>query len=374
MAGFSAGRFLGVDVRIDFSWFVIFGLILWSFTVAVFPSRLPGYPTLTYAIMGLAGALLFFVSLLLHELSHSVVARAKDIPVEGITLFIFGGVARTRLEAAKPGDEFQIAGVGPLMSFAIAAVLWLFAWAGERVGIAPPVLVVAGYLALLNLILALFNLLPGFPLDGGRLLRSAVWRWTGDLKRATRIASTGGRWLGYVLIALGLLQAFNGVVISGLWLVFIGWFLRNAAVASYRQHLVRDLLTDLTARQTMTPVPDTVQATTTLRALMDDYFLRRRFVAYPVVDGERPVGIVTLHQVKQVARDDWDTKTAADVMAHADAGLVVQPDDDMMIVVERLREAPVRRLLVMKEGQLEGIITPTDLVHLLERAQQMRDV
>jgi Zn-dependent protease/CBS domain-containing protein len=361
-------------VRVDFSWFVIFGLILWSFTDVVFPSQLPGYSTWTYGLMGLAGGLLFFVSLLLHELSHSVVARAKGIPVEGITLFIFGGVARTRLEAAKPGDEFVIAGVGPLMSLAIAAVLWAFAWAGARLGIAPPVLAVAGYLALLNLILAVFNLLPGFPLDGGRLLRSVVWHWTKDLKRATRIASTGGRWLGYVLIALGLLQAFNGVVISGLWLVFIGWFLRNAAVASYRQHLVRDLLSDLTARQTMTPVPDTVPAHTLLRDLMDDWFLRRRFVAYPVVDGERAVGIVTLHQVKQVAREEWNTRTAADVMAPADAALVVRPEEDMLAVVERVRQSPVRRLLVIRDGELEGIITPTDLARVLERAQQTRDV
>jgi Zn-dependent protease len=234
MAGFRAGRFLGIDVRVDFSWFIILGLILWSFTASVFPARLPGYSTWTYVLMGFAGGVLFFVSLLLHELSHSVVARAKGIPVEDITLFIFGGVARTRLEAAKPGDEFVIAGVGPLMSLAIAAVLWAFAWAGGRLGFAPPVLVVADYLALLNLILALFNLLPGFPLDGGRLLRSAAWHWTKDLKRATRIASTGGRWLGYVLIALGLLQAFNGVVISGLWLVFIGWFLRNLNTINLR--------------------------------------------------------------------------------------------------------------------------------------------
>ena len=236
MNGFRLGRILGFEISLDFSWFIILALVVWSFSTGVFPQESPGLTGPVYLTMGLAAALLFFASLLGHELSHSVVARAKGIKVEGITLFLFGGVARIRSEATKPGDEFLIAGVGPLASLVIAAIFLAIARFGGSVGLAGPWLVVADYLALLNFVLAVFNLLPGFPLDGGRLLRAAAWKLTGSLTRATRMATTGGRVLGYGLIGLGILEAFQGLVMQGLWLVFIGWYLRNAALASYRQH------------------------------------------------------------------------------------------------------------------------------------------
>ncbi len=240
MSSFRAGAISGFEIRIDSSWFVLFFLMLWSFSAAVFPARFPGLSGVAYFTMGAAATLLLFASLLAHELAHSVVARAKGIPVEGITLFIFGGMARTSMEAESPGDEFQIAGVGPLASIAIAGLLGLVWWGGEAFGLGVEVRGVAGYLAILNLALAFFNLLPGFPLDGGRLFRSAVWKATGDLTRATRYASIGGRVIGYLLIGLGLLQGYAGAWIGGLWLVFIGWFLKNAAVMGLRQHMARE--------------------------------------------------------------------------------------------------------------------------------------
>lgn len=372
MGGFRLGKILGFEIRIDFSWFVIFALILWSFTVAVFPAQVPGQSTATYLAMGFAGAVLFFASLVIHELSHSLVARAKGIPVDGITLFIFGGMAHTRREAETPGDEFQIAGIGPVTSLLIAAVLVGIYYLGRSAGWPAAAVIVVGYIGLLNVVLAVFNLLPGFPLDGGRLFRAVVWRITGSMTKGTRVASAGGRWLAYLLIAYGLVLVFRGNPMGGLWAVFIGWFLRNAAVASYRQHMLRETLSDATARQAMTPVPQTVPAGISLRQLMEEYFLRRRFLSYPVEDRGVAVGIVTLNQVKQIASDDWPHTHVREAMTEATPDLVVAPEEAMTSVLEKLQRSPVRRLLVMRNGELEGIITTGDVAAWLEKTKSIQ--
>ncbi|MEX0891806.1 MAG: site-2 protease family protein [Gemmatimonadota bacterium] len=252
--GFSLGRMMGFPISADYSWLILFFLILWSFTAGVFPAAAPGLSSVAYLAMGLGGTVLFFVSLIIHELAHAVVARVKGIEVDGITLFVFGGLARTRSESTTPGDEFQIAGVGPLASFGLAALFWLIGWAAAAADASPAVAVVATYLAALNLALAVFNLLPGFPLDGGRLLRAAVWKVTGDMTRATRVAARAGQGLGWLLIGFGVLLAVGGQIVSGLWLMFIGWFLGNAARSSVRQHLARSALDGASAARLMRPV------------------------------------------------------------------------------------------------------------------------
>jgi Zn-dependent protease len=324
--------------------------------------------------MGLSGALLFFASLLLHELSHSVVARRKGIVVEGITLFIFGGVAQTRSEAQSPGDEFAIAGVGPLMSLLLAGLFYGAAVLGENAGLGAAVTSVLFHIGLLNLLLAVFNLVPGFPLDGGRLFRSIVWRITGSLERATRIATAGGRWVGYAMVAWGILEAFAGQVLGGLWLVFIGWYLRNAAVMSYQQHRIRDVLSGVRAHQMMSPSPVTVRSDLTLQQLMEDVFLRSRYVAFPVSDEGAAVGLVTLHQLRDVPRDTWPVVSVRQIMIPIADSLVVDPDENMMVVLDRLQASPARRVLVMRGGQLAGIITANDVAHWLERARQLENV
>jgi len=371
MGDFRLGSVLGFEIRIDFSWFIIFALILWSFSFGVFPASFPGLGAATYIGMGVAGTLLFFASLLAHELSHSVVARSKGIPVEGITLFIFGGMARTRLEAEEPGDEFYIAVVGPVSSIVIGLLFGLVWWVGTRAGWSVAVTGVAAYLGMLNIALAVFNLLPGFPLDGGRLFRSLVWKMTGDVTKATRFASTGGKWLGYVLVGLGILQAFSGNVLGGLWLVFIGWFLRNAAITSYEQHLIRMVLEGVRAAETMTRNPETVPSHLTVQELVDEYFLRRRYQAFPVVDDGHPVGIVTLNQVKELPREEWPVRTVGSIMAPARDGVTVRPEERMTSVLEKMEASGVRRVLVTRDGRLEGIITATDVAGWLDRARQL---
>jgi Zn-dependent protease/CBS domain-containing protein len=370
MRGFRIGRVFGFEIRIDSSWFILFALILWTFSYIVFPQHVPGRDVATYIIMGLSGTLLFFVSLLLHEIAHSLVARAKDIPVDGITLFLFGGMAHTRMEAETPGDEFLIAGAGPVMSVFIALVLGAIWSLGAGAGFDPTVLAVLQYIAALNVILAVFNLLPGFPLDGGRLFRAIVWKVTGDMRKATRIASHGGRVLAYILMAFGLLSAFAGNVLGGMWMVFIGWFLRNAAISSYQQHLLLSVLSGVRASQAMTPDPDTVPSHATVRELADDYFMRRRHAAYPVVDDGTTMGIVTLHAVREVPREEWDARTAQDIMIPADDRIIVRGDDAMVAVMDRLGASPARRVLVMRGDRLIGIITPSDITFWLERARQ----
>jgi len=368
MGGFSLGRWFGLEIRIDYSWIVIFTLVLWSFTAGVFPLRVPGLSLLTYFVMGLSGTLLFFLSVLLHEISHSLVAESKGIPVDGITLFVFGGMAHTRSEFEKPGDEFLIAAAGPLASFAIAGVLGLAAWAGPSIGAGRAVVAVLGYLAFLNLILAIFNLLPGFPLDGGRLLRAAVWKVTGDLTRATRIASRSGRLLAYLLMGLGLAQIFAGGVVGGIWMIFIGWFVRSAAESSYLQQVLRSRLSGIAVRDVMTPDVQAVPAELTLREFVERYVFRGRNESFPVIHGLTPVGMVAFRQVERVPRQEWAHRTVAQTMAPLRDETIVTPDTGMLEAIEKLQQSAAGQLLVVEDGALVGLITSGDVSRWIRRA------
>lgn len=361
------GRVLGFEVDLDTSFFIILFLVMWSFTEGVFPSQVPGLGRAVYLLMGSAGALLFFVSLLAHELSHAVVARRKGIPVDGITLFLFGGVARTRAEAGSPGDEFWIAFVGPLMSVAIGAAMLGAAVACVQLGVHPGVVAVLQYIGLLNIVLAVFNMLPGFPLDGGRVLRAAVWKVTGSLTRATRVASFAGQGVGYLLIAVAVWQVIGGNVMGGVWLGFIGWFLRNAAVSSLKQHELSAVLDEITARQILTPVPETVSPDITLEDLTDRHFMRRRFRAFPVVENDAPVGLISVHQVRDIPRTQWALRTARDTMTPLGDAIVVRPEDPLTAVLDKVRDSPAHRVLVVGNGRLEGIITASDLASWIGR-------
>ncbi|MFW6085144.1 MAG: site-2 protease family protein, partial [Gemmatimonadota bacterium] len=362
---------LGFEIRIDYSWFVIFFLVLWSFSAGVFPAQYPELSSATYIAMGAIGTLLFFASLLAHELSHSVVARMKGIPVEGITLFIFGGMARTSMESETPEDELAIAGIGPLASLVIAALFGGLWWIGERLGWSAAVTGVSMYLGYLNVILAVFNLLPGFPLDGGRLFRALIWKLTDDLTKATRWASNGGKLLGYLLMGLGILQTFAGAVLGGLWMLFIGWFLRGAAEASYTQHILQRLLEGIRADTVMTPNPESVTPDISLRRLVDERFLRRRYQSFPVVDGGRLIGLITLKQVKDVPREAWDERTAGDTMTPVEDGIVVEPAARMTDVLKTMQENGTQRLLVASGDRLDGIISSTDIAGWVQRSQEL---
>ena len=374
MQSFKLGSIFGFEIRVDLSWLLIFFLILWTLTVDLFPFNYPGLSNTTYIVMGVVGTILFFTSLLLHEISHSLVAKAKDIPVEGITLFAFGGVSRTRMDAETPGDEFQIAVVGPLTSLALSGIFALVSYFGEGAGWNLAVTGVAAYLSWINLILAIFNLLPGFPLDGGRLFRSTVWKFTNNLQTATRVASIGGRLLGFSLIAFGFWQLFSPIpnLIGGLWLILIGWFLNNAAAASYRELVLRTMLEGSRVRDVMTMKPETVTADLSLQELIDKYFFNRYYESFPVMEENHPIGMITLNQVKEVRRQDWSQRTVKEMMIPLEE-INVSPQQDIAKTLTQMQEARSRRLLVIDNGSLAGIISSTDISNWLQRQQEFGD-
>jgi CBS domain-containing protein len=279
-------------------------------------------------------------------------------------------MARTSREASTPGDEFLIAAVGPLASFALAVLFSTAASTAPSIGLGLEFVVVAEYLGVLNLVLAVFNLLPGFPLDGGRLFRASLWRLTGSFRKATRIAAGTGRVLGWALIALGVYSFFfaGGGFIGGLWLVFIGWFLGNAARMSYEQVLLQEMLRPLTAGEAMSPSPETVPPDLPIVTLVDNHFLRKPFSAFPVTEDGVVIGLVTLGQVRALSRDDWKDRRVSDIMVPMEETVLLPPETPMTVVLECMRDAPSGRILVAREWELLGIISSTDIARWLDRA------
>jgi Zn-dependent protease/predicted transcriptional regulator len=367
MAGFRLGSVSGIEIRIDISWFVIFFLVLWTLTRGVFPASVPGQSPAVYVAMGLAGALLLFASLLAHEMAHSLVARRLGLAVGGITLFIFGGFARAAAEFRSPREEFIVAAAGPLSSFAIAALFQIVALAVTAAGMPPAIAAVAAYLALINLVLAVFNLFPGFPLDGGRILRSVVWHRTRDVLRATRVATNGGRLFGFMLILLGIVNLFSGNPVGGLWLVLIGWFVLAAAEGSYAQQALRHSLRDVRVQDAMTPHPHSVPPDLPLQQFIEAHVLDGLHHSYPVMRNGTPVGLITLSLVRAVPRAHWSGRTVADAMVRVGPDNIVAPEDELPAALEKLARSVVGRVLVMHGGRLLGILSHTDVSRCVEK-------
>lgn len=361
------GRVGGVEIRIDPSWTFIAFLVaytFWAQLTIVFDDS--GAPQLI--ALAVLMALVFFASVLIHELAHSWVARSRGVRVRGITLFLFGGATHADLETEEPADEFLIAAVGPLTSFAVAGVFWAAAVAageGTLLGWA------SGRLGWINLALAIFNLLPGFPLDGGRILRSAVWRSTGDHLKASRIAARAGQILGYVLIGLGILQVLVGLFIGGLWLVAIGWFLSQAAQASFMQMQMRHLLQDVPASEVMSSGLVPIPAGISIDRAVNEYFMKEDFNAFPVEREGEVEGILTLSAVRAVPREDWETTEVDDIMEPLSEACTVSRSDRMSDVVPKLTDGETRRVLVTDGGSIVGMITPRDLASWVERSRRL---
>lgn len=363
----SLGRFFGVEIRIDLSWVFIALLFGWSFYVQ-FEAQLSGLDPGANVLLSAASVIVFFASVLAHELSHSVMARRLGIPVEDITLFLFGGVTKTRMEASRPRDEFLIAVVGPLTSIGISGLLWLLLQLTGSV-LAEPIDYAVGYLAWLNLFLGIFNLAPGMPLDGGRVLRSLLWRTSGSLTTATRRAASAGKVLAAGLIGLGIFIVFIGDL-SGLWMAAIGWFLFQAASATGYDAVLRQLLKKVRARDLMSPDLVTIPGNVTIQEAVEHYFLRYDHAAFPIVDLDRPT-LLTLKAVRQVPRDQWDVRRAWAVATDIDETCTVDADTSMDDVMERLREERQDRVLVVEGHDILGIITPSDVMRWVRRSHEL---
>jgi Zn-dependent protease/predicted transcriptional regulator len=355
-------RIWGIPVRVHMSWVVIVGLLTWSLSVGYFPQVLPDLPAAAYWTKGLLAALLLFVSVFLHELSHSVAARRYSIPVSGITLHIFGGVSQLEREPDRPGVEFVVAAVGPLTSFAIAAGLVV---AQGLLQPAPGTRAIMTYLALVNTVVGVFNLVPGFPLDGGRLLRSLLWKLKGSLSWATRVATQVGSGFAFVLIGIGLLRALRGEFVGGLWLALIGLFLRQAAQGSYQQLVLRQTLGPLAVRDIMMREVIQVPPDLVVAQVVDEFFWRHRVSTFPLVSGGRVAGILTLDRVKQLPRERWAETPARDVMLPLSDALTTTPASSVWEAFEKLVRNGVGRLAVMDRDRLVGYLSIKDVVHIL---------
>jgi Zn-dependent protease len=363
------GRIGGVEVRIDASWVFVAVLIGYSFYLRIddlYPDRVePG----SAVALAAASALAFFASVLLHELAHSFMARHRGIPVRCITLFLFGGATEAKVEGRAPADEFAITIVGPLTSLALAAALGIAAnLAGDTADAVPGTI---GYLAWLNLFLAVFNLLPGLPLDGGRVLRSAIWASTGSLERATRVAARGGQIVGWILIGIGLLNVLAGFL-GGLWLAAIGWFLAQAAQLTYTETIVDRLLRSVVAEDVMSRDLVAIPGHLTLQEAIDDYFLRYDHSAFPVAEAGAIVGLLSLRRVRQVPPTERARRRVDEAMRSLSGMPTVDLHTPMNEVMRCFEESPDARVLVCGPGQrVEGILTAHDVARWLRRGEEL---
>ena len=382
--GFRLGSVARVEIRVDWSLAVVVWLIVVSLAMGRFPSLHPDWSAAMVWSVALIAAALFFVSILAHEMAHALVGRARGVPIDAITLFLFGGVARMSGEPKSPGAELLIAAVGPLTSLVIGVVCIA---AGMAISTEPsenlrwlaglsPAASVLLWLGSTNLLLAFFNMLPGFPLDGGRVLRAALWKATGDLKRATFGASLVGRGVAFVLIFLGVMTAFGvrvpflgGGFIQGLWLVLIGWFLDSAAVNSYQQTVITQLLADVPVSRLMRTGVMPVPATLPVSTLVDRYLMQSDQKCLPISDGDRFAGIVCMTDLRKARRDTWDVTPVRAIATPPQDLTTVRSDESAADALTKLAAYDVDQLPVVDRAQpdhLLGILRRADILRYIE--------
>ena len=359
------GRMIGITFQIDPTWFIVFLLITFSL-VTHFSQQFPEWNPAFFWAAGVVTSLLFFLSVVLHELAHSLVAIAKGIPVRSITLFIFGGVAQISREANRPSTEFLVAAAGPLASALIASFYAMVWWLTR--GRYEILAALAEWLVDINLLLAVFNLIPGFPLDGGRILRSIIWGISRDFNQATRIAATMGRVMAYMIIAVGVAVAVlgEGNFLNGLWIGFIGWFLLTAAQRSYQQIHLREALTGIKANDLMTRDCPRVPVEITLARFLDDFVLPSGRHCFLVMDQDMLRGVVTLHEVNRIPRANWEQTRLDEVMLPLERLRWVRPDQDIMKILEHMDREGISQVPVVDQGRLIGMVGRQEILHLLQ--------
>lgn len=383
--GFRIGQIFGINIRIDWSWIFIFLLITWNLAASVLPQWHPAWGLALNWTIAVAASLLFFASVLAHELSHSLVAKARGLPVRRITLFLFGGVSNIEREPPSPGTEFLMAVVGPITSILLGVIFLLLgrASAGEMRNLVTdptqafthlsPLATLLFWLGPINILVGCFNLIPGFPLDGGRILRSILWAATKNLHQATRWASGIGQVIAWLFIIGGIsmvfgvqLPVFGTGLISGLWLAFIGWFLNQASTASYQQIVIQDLLEDVPVSRLMRSNVPTVPANIPVNTLVYDLLIGSDERAFPVVEDGRLVGLVCLEDVRKLPREVWETTPVSEIMTRADQLAVATPQEEASEALDQLVRRDVRQMPVVEDGHLVGLLRRRDIVKWLQ--------
>lgn len=367
MRKYNLFKVLGFEISLDISWFFILALIVWTLGAGYFPSIYPSLSPATHWIMGGVAAILLFISVLVHELSHSVVARSRGLQISGIRLFIFGGVSEMTEEPESAGDEFKIAVVGPLTSLVLAIIFFALSFLPIR-GWSLPTFAILRYLALLNFALAIFNLIPGFPLDGGRVLRAILWGRSHNLQKATNTATTVGKGFAFILIAFGAITALSGSLIGGIWYIFIGMFLNMAAESGKQQTIMRQALIGVKVRDLMSQDVVHVDPGLSCHELVDDYILKYRFDMFPVMRNDGVlVGLVSLDDVKKLPRDEWATSPVQQVMEPVREELILHPDEEAVDCLSRMvtSHEQGRMPVVDDKNDLVGVVTRRDIMNLL---------
>ncbi len=382
-SGFRIGRIYGINIRVDWSWLLIFLLVTWNLGTLFGGLHADWGPVLRWGVAIIA-ALLFFISVLAHEMAHSLVAKARGLPVRSITLFLFGGVSNIQREPDSPSAEFWMAVLGPITSLVIGGTLMGIAVLGtgqltgladpaEMIGRLNPLFTLLLWLGSVNVTLGIFNLIPGFPLDGGRVLRSILWAVTDNLRRATRWASWVGQSIAWAMIVAGVAMVFGARIPffgsglgNGLWLAFIGWFLNSASAQSYRQVVIQDILEGVPVARMMRSDPPTCSVDCTVSRLVHDHIMQTDDQSFPILDDGRFVGLVTLHDVRGVSRDDWDTTTVRQIMTPVDQLVIVAPDEDAGEALTQLMGRDVRQLPVVRDGELTGLLRRRDIIKWLQ--------
>jgi Zn-dependent protease len=362
------GKILGIPIGVDYSWLLIFALLTWSLASSYYPSEFKNWPTLLYWFMGAVTTIMLFVSVLLHELGHSVIALRFKVPVRSITLFIFGGVAQIGTEPPSARAEFFIAVAGPIVSLALAI---LFSMVQPAVAAIQPLWGLAKYLAFINLLVVLFNLIPGFPLDGGRVFRAIVWGVTKNLRRATLVAANVGRFFGFLFIFVGVWQMFTGNLGGGLWIAFIGWFLDNAASSQVQQVMFQGLLTGHTVSQAMSRSCASVPGNLTLQQLVDEHILGGSQRCFLVTRGQNTVGLMTLHRIKEVPRSEWATTRIDQIMLPLEQLQRIAPDAELWTAFQQMDRDGVNQLPVTRDHQVVGMLSREDVITFLRTLQEL---
>lgn len=357
------GRIAGISIQLHYSWFLVFVLLTVSLALGFFPANFPALDGTLIWIVSALSAILLFVSVLIHELSHSFVALARGMGVHSITLFIFGGVSNIRGEPRSARDEFLMAVVGPLSSFGIAIVCAVL----TRLALPLPALAVLSYLAIVNALLGAFNLIPGFPLDGGRVLRSVIWGVSNNLRKATLWAAGVGQLVAWLFIFGGFYIAFfEGALLSGIWLALIGFFLNSAAEASRQQVAVQERFRGVRVEHLMNPRPVSVGPELSLEDMVEQFVLSRNIRALPVVEGGRLLGIVTVVDVRQVPRDRWPYVPVARVMTPAERVVAVEPSAPLAVALRMLGPEDYHQVPVVRDGRLVGLLSRGEVIRFLQ--------
>ncbi len=363
---FRVAKIFGIDIEIHFSWLFILGLVSWTLAENVFPDRYDTWSTAEYWTIGVIAALLLFVTVLVHELAHAVVALRRGLPVPRITLFIFGGVSEIAKQPETAKAEFTIAAAGPAMSFVIAAISGAIVLLAG--GVNEKIEGIFGYLAIVNLMLGVFNLVPGFPLDGGRVLRSIIWGRTKNFRKATQSAASVGEFVAYGMIGLGFFLALTGPLLNGLWFMFIGWFLLGAARTETQQLQLDTILKPLRARSVMHADFVNVQPGISVQEVVDAYMLGKGERSVMVANDGAVLGILTVTDVQRVPREEWANTPAQRIMTPREKVATVLADTPALEVMQLIADRRLNQVPVLEDGRMVGIITRRELLDRIQLA------